>query len=373
LTAFSIPITDKTDISDENSNRRIDRRKARLREKMTPEEVEQAIATARDNRSTDLSLAWESISILPDSIGDLINLTGLDLRGNELTNLPDKIGNLTNLSWLDLSGNELISLPDSIKNLTNLTTLNLGDNQLISLPDSIGNLTNLINLDLGSNRLTSLPDSIGNLTNLTNLDLFNNHLNSLPDSIGSLTNLSWLCPSYNQLDRLPNSIGNLTILESLDLSNNPLMDLSVLANIPNLETVSFFNVDLPCRYWTKLSEWKAEWLLDEDNVEIKRTLIAQIGYEKICAKLNAITIDTWREYTLLKIDEAEIVYDEDGEPIDTEPMVLLKMTCPSTAHIHILRVPPEMVSAEEAITWVNHGIHPVGEASQNENRFTLQT
>jgi leucine-rich repeat protein SHOC2 len=41
-----------------------------------------------------------------------------------------------------------------------------------------------------------------------------------------------------------------------------------------------------------------------------------------------------------------------------EPMVLLKMTCPSTNHIHILRVPPEMTSAEEAITWVNHGIHP---------------
>jgi leucine-rich repeat protein SHOC2 len=39
-------------------------------------------------------------------------------------------------------------------------------------------------------------------------------------------------------------------------------------------------------------------------------------------------------------------------------MLLLKMTCPSTQHIHILRVPPEMVSAEAAITWVNHGIHP---------------
>jgi hypothetical protein len=39
-------------------------------------------------------------------------------------------------------------------------------------------------------------------------------------------------------------------------------------------------------------------------------------------------------------------------------MMLLKMTCPSTAHIHILRVPPNMTSAEAAITWINHGIHP---------------
>jgi hypothetical protein len=60
-------------------------------------------------------------------------------------------------------------------------------------------------------------------------------------------------------------------------------------------------------------------------------------------------------------------YIEDGriEPIDREPMLLLKMTCASTGHIHILRVPPEMTSAEAVITWVNHGMHP--------DRFTVQT
>jgi leucine-rich repeat protein SHOC2 len=220
--------------------RRIDRRKARLRKRMTPEEVEQAIATARDNRSTYLSFKGQKISILPESIGNCINLTGLDLEDNQLTTLPDSISNLTNLTLIELS-------------------------------------------------------------------------------------------------------------------DNPLMDLSVLANIPNLTTVRFFNINLPRRYWTKFSEWKTEWLLDEDNAEIRRTLIEQVGYNKICTELNSITLDTWWEYTLLKIDK----------PVDVEPMVLLKMTCPSTAHIHILRVPPEMVSAEEAITWVNHGIHP--------DEFTVQT
>jgi leucine-rich repeat protein SHOC2 len=39
-------------------------------------------------------------------------------------------------------------------------------------------------------------------------------------------------------------------------------------------------------------------------------------------------------------------------------MVLLKMICPSTGHIHILRVPPGTINAEAAITWANHGIHP---------------
>jgi leucine-rich repeat protein SHOC2 len=98
-------------------------------------------------------------------------------------------------------------------------------------------------------------------------------------------------------------------------------------------------------------------LLNEYNSEIRRVLIEQLGYERICNELGANTIDIWREYTLLEISSVE--------SIDREPMVLLKMTCPSTQHIHILRVPPEMTSAEVAITWVNHGIHP--------DEFAVQT
>jgi leucine-rich repeat protein SHOC2 len=45
--------------------------------------------------------------------------------------------------------------------------------------------------------------------------------------------------------------------------------------------------------------------------------------------------------------------------------MLLKMICPSTDRIHILRVPPEMISAEAAMTWTNHNIHP--------NNIAIQT
>ncbi|MEG4023441.1 hypothetical protein QT996_11640 [Microcoleus sp. S13C4] len=41
-----------------------------------------------------------------------------------------------------------------------------------------------------------------------------------------------------------------------------------------------------------------------------------------------------------------------------EPIYLLKMTCPSTGHLHALRVPPKVRSAKEAISWVNWGIDP---------------
>ncbi len=37
---------------------------------------------------------------------------------------------------------------------------------------------------------------------------------------------------------------------------------------------------------------------------------------------------------------------------------MMMASYPSTEHVQIIRVPPEIESAEAAITWVNHGIHP---------------
>jgi leucine-rich repeat protein SHOC2 len=190
------------------------------------------------------------------------------------------------------------------------------------------------------------------------LDLSGQNLTELPDSIGQLYSLVKLDLNNNQLVRLPEEIGNLTRLNKLYLSNNQLKAL------PKLKNINFLGVTLNRRYWIKISEWKSEWILDERNAEVRRRLIDRLGYEKICDELGAIEIDTWNEYTLLKIDNIQIIY-QGWQEIGREPMMLLKMTCPSTAHIHILRVPPDMTSAEDAIVWVNHGIHPL--------QFSVQT
>jgi leucine-rich repeat protein SHOC2 len=307
----------------------------------------------------ELRLGRNQLTSLPESIGNCTNLIYIDLWHNQLTSLPESIGSLTNLRKLILDFNQLKILPDSICNLNRLTNIYLRGSQLTNLPDNIGSLANLTELYLPEHQLTRLPDSIGNLIDLTSLDVGYNQLTSLPDSIGNLPNLISLNVSGNRLNSLPENIRNITNLISLYLDDNPLIDLSILKQLPNLERVGFMGVELEDRYWTKLSDWKSAWLLDEENAEIRRVIIEIVGYEKICDELNAITLDTWREYTLLEIDGLEEeIYDGGNEPIDSEPMILLKMTCPSTAHIHVLRVPPEMVSAEAAITWVNHGIHP---------------
>jgi Leucine-rich repeat (LRR) protein len=67
----------------------------------------------------------------------------LGLYLNQLTgSIPPEIGNLTNLTWLDLGNNGLTgSIPPEIGNLTNLTHLNLRYNQLNEkIPESICDL-----------------------------------------------------------------------------------------------------------------------------------------------------------------------------------------------------------------------------------------
>ena len=112
---------------------------------------------------------------------------------------------------------------------------------------------------------------------------------------------------------------------------------------------AYHGVTVPKKYGNlPPRKWKPEWLLAEQNSELRRVLIQGIGYSRICQALQTIALDSWREYTLLKLNQA----------VDVEPIYLLTMTCPSTGFIHALRVPPEMQSAKEAITWVNWGIEP---------------
>ena len=98
------------------------------------------------------------------SVEDTDSLPNLPYSG--LTgSIPSEIGNLTNLTELNLYGNQLTgSIPPEIGNLTNLTYMNLGSNQLTgSIPSEIGSLTNLFAFVVGNNQLTGIiPDEICN-------------------------------------------------------------------------------------------------------------------------------------------------------------------------------------------------------------------
>jgi len=134
---------------------------------------------------------------------------------------------------------------------------------------------------------------------------------------------------------------------------------------------SYHGVTLPEKYGQiHPNLWQAQWLLAEKNAELRRVSIQGIGYARICSELQATELNCWKEYTLLKID-ADIDgfdpddFEDDEDAPKKEDIYLLKMTCPSTGHIHVLRVPPDVTSAKEAIRWVNWDIE--------SEEFSVQT
>lgn len=115
---------------------------------------------------------------------------------------------------------------------------------------------------------------------------------------------------------------------------------------------AYYGVRLPEQYG-KIHpyQWRSQWLLEEYNAELRRVLIQGIGYERICQELQATELDSWAEYTLLKIDA----------DVDEEPILLLKMICPSTGFIHVSRVPPDVESALIS--------YPLGELGNRSGRI----
>jgi len=115
-----------------------------------------------------------SIKVIDDLIPSLKRLRMLTLSdyGN-ITMLPDSIGNLVQLQYLDLSFTRIKSLPDTTCNLYNLQTLILcGCCDLTKLPMNMVNLINLRHLDISGTAIKELPIGIGELENLQTLTVF---------------------------------------------------------------------------------------------------------------------------------------------------------------------------------------------------------
>lgn len=184
---------------------------------------------------------------LPTELGNLIQLTGLELYGNShLTgSIPTSLGSLTSLINLDLDNDQLSgSIPSSLGSLTNLNTLDLDDNQLSGgIPNSLGSLTNLTRLFLENNLLSGgIPTTLGSLTNLTDLNLSNNQLSGgIPTTLGSLSSLFSLGLSFNQLSgSIPTTLGSLSSLNYLYLEHNQLSGSipASLGSLSNLVTLA---------------------------------------------------------------------------------------------------------------------------------------
>lgn len=191
------------------------------------------------------------IGSIPQSLGNLKNLTSLFLSGNDITGiLPSALINITELEILDLSRNAITgSIPSGFANLGKLESLDLSSNFLSGLvPPGLGTLSRLKFLDLSDNSLTDLiPVQFSNLSRLVELDLSKNTLSGslavelrglrslrrmrigdnalegpLPEGLfSSLVQLEVLVLSRNKFDgALPGALWSLPSLRFLDVSGN---------------------------------------------------------------------------------------------------------------------------------------------------------
>jgi len=86
-------------------------------------------------------------------------------------------------------------------------------------------------------------------------------------------------------------------------------------------------------------------ILNTENVELRRILIERLGYDKLLEQVGGLIRDRDRDAG----GERHLV----SVPLeDDEPLMLLKVSCPSTGHLHVLRVPPHMRSCRQAAAWV---------------------
>ncbi|MBT9312258.1 leucine-rich repeat domain-containing protein [Leptothoe kymatousa TAU-MAC 1615] len=231
---------------------------------MTTDELLALIDQAEKEGWTELDLAGQGLSELPEEIGKLTQLERLILGkgkkdkdgdqqwghtlingklqwgpltiGNNLSDLPDCLANLTHLRYLNLSGNSFEEIPGWIAKLSRLETLIAFANQINEISEHIAQLTSLQQLYLSSNQISEIPDSLTGLGSLQQLYLISNQISEIPDSLTGLGSLQQLYLSSNQISEIPDSLAGLGSLQQLYLSSNQISEIpDSLAGLGSLQ------------------------------------------------------------------------------------------------------------------------------------------
>ncbi|KAF5953585.1 hypothetical protein HYC85_006441 [Camellia sinensis] len=186
---------------------------------------------------------------LPDSIGNLRNLSRIDLSCcNFAGPIPNSMANLRHLVYLDLSSNDFTGPIPFFQMSKNLTYIDLSHNALIgSVPSSyFTGLSNLVNVNLAYNSFNgSIPLPLFSLPSLQKILLSNNQFggNVAECPNGSLSPLDTLDLSSNKLEGLiPTFLFDFRRINTLSLSFNNFSGTIQLERIRNLQNLTGFEL-----------------------------------------------------------------------------------------------------------------------------------
>lgn len=265
------------------------------------------------------------VDVLPEAVFGLETLQGLHIKGKALSALPPSIGKLVGLRSLDVSSNKLTELPAELAQLTELRELSATHNAILELPD-LSACVSLNVLRLRKNRLTSIPRSLKALP-ITQLSLGGNRILPLPEDFAEWTSL-----------------------ESLELDDNPKLDLTHFAALPNLRSLSLANCKLKSLPPALFDCGALEWLTVAKNPlgalpgEIGNLTNLRALYVWEC-KLGSVPQEIGRldKLTLLEIERNELA---------ALPEAIGQLQCLKELHIEKNRFTeiPEAVFALSSLT-----------------------
>lgn len=186
-----------------------------------------------DNLKT---LVYRKAGEIPDIIGELSQITTLDIQIDENTNSPKAIEKLKNLNTLNLYADVFYNF---IGNLTNLKDLTLHSNkrESITIPNEILNLTKLERLGLTHFNEVILPENLSTLKNVQYLNLLASYTITNIEAICDLENLEEINFDFVQLKYLPEKIGNLKKLKSLKLKDQNFTFPESFGNMSGLKKI----------------------------------------------------------------------------------------------------------------------------------------
>ncbi|XP_047165861.1 disease resistance protein RPM1-like [Vigna umbellata] len=148
----------------------------------------------------DLSDACLSVDVLPEQVGNLLNLKYLSLRNTNIMSLPESIGNLVNLQTLDLKQTKLHEVKiDKLVKLRHLLAYYVSDQSSewyclegLRLSEGVQNLESLQNLsylDVTGGRIIKGLQKLTKLRKLGIIKLEAKHCEALCNSIEHMINL----------------------------------------------------------------------------------------------------------------------------------------------------------------------------------------
>jgi hypothetical protein len=168
------------------------------------------------------------------------------------------------------------------------------------------------------------------------LDLSDNpHLASLPERLTARSLDVSMCP---RLLRLPT---NLHLTQWLELAGSGLTSLPAGLRVQ----LRWQGTTIDERTAFRPEDLRAADLLQVRNVTHRRVLLERFGLDRFMHEVGGLVLDRDRdaggERLLLSV------------PLpDDEPLTVLRVNCPSTAHVYMLRVPPQVRTCRRAAAWL---------------------